>query len=282
MTQISDYEFQTADLLHDPNNVQWSTTQLDNYINRARIQLVRDTGVLRSLQASYITPATEQYTFGQVTGAVISNAGSGYTSPTVSFSGGGGSGVAATLTQSGGLVNSITFTSFGSGYTSAPTATVSDGGPGTGATIAVGILNVNTYDILTINLQWGNQRYQLLWRVWSEFSAIFRGYTETTYTRQPVGWSAYGDTGIFIGPPPDQSYPVEFDSVILPAAISGSTVDPIPVIVQDPIPFYAAYLAKLNSQSYGEAESHKSTYTQKMLECSSIYQRRIPSAYDQN
>lgn len=67
----------------------------------------------------------------------ISAAGSGYSSaPTVSFSGGGGSGVAATATISAGAVIGLTFTNFGSGYTSAPTVSFSGGG-GSGAAAVV-------------------------------------------------------------------------------------------------------------------------------------------------
>ena len=64
----------------------------------------------------------------------LPNGGSGYTSaPTVAFSGGGGSGAAATCTINGsGAVDSITLTNSGSNYTSAPTISFTGGG-GTGA-----------------------------------------------------------------------------------------------------------------------------------------------------
>lgn len=70
---------------------------------------------------------------GGIAGAIITAAGTGYTSaPTVSFSGGGGSGAAATATVSGGVVTALVMTSFGSGYTSAPAISFSGGG-GSGA-----------------------------------------------------------------------------------------------------------------------------------------------------
>ncbi|MDR3638959.1 MAG: proprotein convertase P-domain-containing protein [Isosphaeraceae bacterium] len=66
----------------------------------------------------------------------VTNGGSGYTTaPTVTITGGGGSGAAAYATISGGLVTSITLTSAGSGYTSTPTVTLTGGG-GTGARAA--------------------------------------------------------------------------------------------------------------------------------------------------
>ena len=64
---------------------------------------------------------------------VVTGIGSGYsTAPTVTISGGGGSGATAVANVSSGFVLGITMTATGSGYTSAPT--VSFGGPGTGAT----------------------------------------------------------------------------------------------------------------------------------------------------
>lgn len=70
----------------------------------------------------------------RVTGITVENQGSGYTgAPSVTFSGGGGSGAAATATVEGGLVTGIAVTNPGSGYSSAPTVNLSGGG-GSGAT----------------------------------------------------------------------------------------------------------------------------------------------------
>ncbi|NBV43266.1 hypothetical protein EBR96_10955 [bacterium] len=63
----------------------------------------------------------------------VTNGGSSYSSaPTVNFTGGGGTGAAATATVSGNAVTGITITNKGSGYTSAPTISFSGGG-GSGA-----------------------------------------------------------------------------------------------------------------------------------------------------
>lgn len=276
------YEYQVLDQLHDPNFNRWSQAQIDGYVNEARKQLVMDTGCLRSLQQSYVTPGQEQYTFGQVTGGVILTGGAGYVAPAVGFSGGGGSGVAATVSQSGGAVNAIAFTNFGSGYSSAPAPLVTDGGPGVGATVAVGILNVLTYDVLGVACYQGNQRYSLLWKPFRAFSAWFRPYSAASYQRQPEAWAVYGDNSIFIGPTPDQSYAIEVDSVVLPtpfAVADTTTPDTIPVVAQDPIKFYAAYLAKQNAQSFGEAQTFYDQYLRKLREVTSVYTGRVPDIY---
>lgn len=277
MATIATYEASVADLLHDPNQQIWSLTQLDRYINEARRQLVMDTGCLRSLQTSYCTQGVEQYTFGAVGGAAISGTMAGYlTGDTVSFSGGGGSGVAATLTVSGGAVTAITFTNYGSGYSSAPTASITTAG-GTGAVITAGVINVNTFDIISASVIWGNMKPQMTWKPFSEFSALMRAWT--TWQRMPAMWAVYGETGIYIAPQPDQTYALELDTVILPSDLSGSTVDPVPVMMQDPIKWYAAYLAKQNDQSYGEAETFKSQYDLVMKQRIAAYTRRVPDIY---
>nr|WP_329602666.1 phage tail tube protein [Pseudomonas putida] len=63
----------------------------------------------------------------------LANGGTGYTSaPTVAFSGGGGSGAAATAIVADGKVVAFNITNAGAGYTSKPTISLT-GGAGTGA-----------------------------------------------------------------------------------------------------------------------------------------------------
>ena len=69
--------------------------------------------------------ATTQVVNGFVVGATITDAGYGYVeNPTVTITGGGGTGAKATATQFNGVVTSITITNPGIGYTSAPTITI--------------------------------------------------------------------------------------------------------------------------------------------------------------
>ena len=281
-TTAGTYEFQVQDLLHDPTFARWTQAQLDTYINTARKQLVMDTGCLRTLQTAYLTQGQEAITFGQVTGAVVTAGGLGYTGPSVLFSGGGGSGVAAVLAQSGGAVNAITFSNFGSGYSSAPTSAISDTGAGVGAALSIGVLSALTYDILGVQIIWGTERYTLSWRPWRVFSAWFRPFTAAAYQRQPAAWATYGDNQLYIGPTPDQSYQVEFDTIILPTPFAVgdvTTVDAIPTRNQDPIQFYAAYLAKKNARNFGEAESLLGDYRRKMMEVVGAYTGRVPDVY---
>lgn len=78
---------------------------------------------------------------GTITGITVTAGGSGYNAaPTVSFSGGGGSGATATAYVDSGAVVYVAVTGAGSGYTSAPTVSFTpvSGGSGAAATAAGG------------------------------------------------------------------------------------------------------------------------------------------------
>lgn len=76
---------------------------------------------------------------------VVTAGGSAYTSvPTVTFTGGGGSGAAATAIVSGGIIVYLFITNRGSGYTSAPTVGFTGGG-GSGATATASLLGTEPY-----------------------------------------------------------------------------------------------------------------------------------------
>lgn len=85
---------------------------------------------------------------GSVTALNLASFGSGYTTaPTVTISGGGGSGATANAVVTNGIVTMLNLTNFGSGYTSAPTVTISGGGgSGASASSKLGLLGgaVNT------------------------------------------------------------------------------------------------------------------------------------------
>ena len=87
---------------------------------------------------------------GALAGITVTAGGSGYTSaPTVSITGGGGSGATATAVRASGAVTGVTLTNPGSGYTSAPTIAFSGGGGGSGAT-ATATLATDTDVVVTV------------------------------------------------------------------------------------------------------------------------------------
>ena len=95
-------------------------------LNTADIEVYVD-----SVKQTLGTKATATATIGSgaVTGLTVGVGGTQYTvAPTVTLSGGGGSGATATATISSGAVTSITVTAGGSGYTTSPTVSFSGGG----------------------------------------------------------------------------------------------------------------------------------------------------------
>lgn len=112
-----------------------TATGLVSFSETSAISSTRYLGVCDGTAIYYIRTDDTVVTIqsGQVQTIIITNGGTGYTSaPTVSFSGGGGTGAAATANITAGVVTSITITNRGSNYTSLPTVSFSGGG-GSGA-----------------------------------------------------------------------------------------------------------------------------------------------------
>lgn len=70
---------------------------------------------------------------GQISAVKVTNPGSGYDAVTIGFTGGGGSGAAATGLLQGGKLLAITITNAGTGYTTVPTVTITPTTTGSGA-----------------------------------------------------------------------------------------------------------------------------------------------------
>lgn len=90
-------------------------------------------------------PLTIQNAYRGIRGIAVTAGGSGYTSPpSISISGGGGTGAAATCVINTSTVTAVVITAGGTGYTTPPTVTISGGG-GSGATAysttALGVVN---------------------------------------------------------------------------------------------------------------------------------------------
>ncbi|MBI5383253.1 MAG: tail fiber domain-containing protein [Verrucomicrobia bacterium] len=82
--------------------------------------------LVTSSNANSQATATATVSGGFVTIYIVTFGGSGYvTAPTVTISGGGGSGATATASITGGVVTQITAATPGSGYTGVPTVTIS-------------------------------------------------------------------------------------------------------------------------------------------------------------
>ena len=280
---LQTYVTETQRLLHDASAQYWTVAELTDYINEGREMVVCDTGLNRSLQVIALSTGIEQYTYGPtgggVTGAIVTAGGSGYTSvPTVTLTGGGGTGATAAATVNGGIVSQVYMTAIGTGYTSAPTIGFTGGG-GTAAAATATILNNLTLDILNVTVIWGTQRIVLDYQAWSEFNARMRVWQQIL--SRPAVWSSYGQNSFFLGPIPDQYYTAEIDSIVLPSVLVNLTdVDTINQPYSFPVAFYASYKAKIKEQSYSEAANFLNQYKQRVMDAlRASYTRRIPNSY---
>jgi len=282
MATLNDYLSQVENLLHDVNNVFWTQNQLTTYINEARERTVRDTGCLRNLQT---TTAPLAYNSTALTGV----------SPTIWA---GNTAVTAGQYVFSNIYNYV-YTQSGTSGNSAPiypnganpfppTTPFADGTAMLQYVSNCEVLpfnalpqGINVYDVVNINLYWGNSRIPLRYLPWSNFTAQLRYWQN--YVGRPICFSMYGQQAIYIAPIPDQLYYIEVDTNILPTALSlnnptqtDSIIDPWSTAVQ----YYAAYKAKFYEQSYGEAEIFKQEYNKHILNVlNSTFTRRIPDPY---
>jgi len=283
MATLSSYITECRRLLHDANGNFYSDQELTDYINAGRERTVRDTGCLRSLQITQ-TPANP-------TAPTLSN-------PPIAWVGG------ATATT-GSLVfyNIYTYTVISGGtFSSVPPPYPGNTGsaqsvyppstPFTNGTVTLQYVGpvevipyvslpqgINTLDVINVNIFWGNTRYPLLYKPWTQFNAELRYWQN--YVGQPVCFSIYGQQQIYLSPIPDQIYSLEIDTVVLPTPLTSTTVvDPINDPYTNPVAYYACYKAKFKEQSYGEAEIFTQQYNKQVQAAlSSTFTRRMPNPY---
>lgn len=207
MPTLAQYLTETRRLLHDATGNYWSDSELTDYINDARNQVVGDTGCNRILQATTFLQGQEVYPY------------------------------------------------------------------------SVYPQGASTIDILNVTLLWGNSRIVLGQMSFSEFNPKFRTYQNLQ--SRPVVFAKFGQSSLYIGPIPDQTYQVELDTVCLPAALVNVTdADTLVFPYSSPVAYYAAHKAKYKEQSYVESQTFHQEYVMKCK--AALVQtltRSIPSLY---
>lgn len=187
MATLSTYRTQVRRLLHDANGNFWSDSDLNDYINEARLDLSRDSGCSRRLQNFTLTTGVEHYSYSDLP-----------------------------------FPDSV-------------------------------------IDIWGITVIWGNTRYSMLKMSFTQLNAQLRSYI--SYLSQPVAFANYGETEFYLGPPPDQAYATEVDSIIYIGDLTNDgTTDDIPLVFQTCVKYRAAYLAKLEAQDDKAAEKQLAYY----------------------
>lgn len=297
--QLSDYILQVQQAVHDTSAIDYSTSDLTQFINQARSRTAQDFWCCRNLfrGASLVVGQVgvfdqfgnqigESYPMNNaVAGGVITNGGGTYSAPpSVTFSAPPAGGTQATgvaimsgtaPTQS---VQQIGMTQWGMGYTSAPTITF-----GSGSAAATATWLGNVFDIYTITYLFGVQAPTLGWAPFGAFQAYFRSYR--AQSGAPGVWSGYNDQNrFFIWPGvPDQNYPLELDTFVLPFPLVNVTdVDnQIYGPIQDCVQFYAAHLAIQKTQNFEQASYFLKRYNDRAKEVgASRLAPRRPNIYN--
>lgn len=217
---LQQYIIDTADLLHDTRNAFWSPAQLTRYINLARRQVAALSGCIRILIPG-------QSPFG------------GQAVPGTMIPGGITPGMPQTNTfQTIGGVEKYSY-SFANAYLRS--------------------LNQNLKgiaDVISVSVSWGGTRPSLDWMPWEDLQAYARSFN-ILVTSDPQYWSTYGDGDrgqVWLFPVPVDNLEMEWDCFVIPADIySDSDHEAIPREFSTYVPFYAAHLANLNAQRFGQA-----------------------------
>lgn len=272
-------------LLHDASGKYFTDQQLTGFINSARQRIGLDTGSVRGLFTFYLSEGQEVYPYqGAVAAVTMTNVGSGYTAaPTISFSGGGGTGVTASASIDSGAVSAVTITANGSGFTSAPTITFSGGTAGTDATATASIMNALDINSITVNYQ--NTWQMLGFTNFTLFQARARYYRATTgnpewWTMGPPAGSG-GGNAFYVFYIPNQSYQTDIDAIVLPNELTDDATPEQLIYPQtDIVKYYAAYLAKFDQQMFEESARFLQVYDEMLRRGqANKYQRRIPNPY---
>lgn len=126
---------------------QVTLDDFDRFSESSALSLRSDTATARGLVGQTITYGSR---VSRVTHVSVTNGGTGFaTAPTVVFTGGGGTGAAATAYVDGGVITGVVVTNGGSGYTSSPSVSFTGGG-GTGAA-ASSAFNANIYPVTVVS-----------------------------------------------------------------------------------------------------------------------------------
>jgi hypothetical protein len=261
------YLQQVQRLVGDVSQSIFNIDDLKVYVNLARAQVAAEGQCVR-----WLTPPAAG--IASITPVAF---GSGYTHAAVLIAPPDIPGRTAAATANidlAGAITSYTITNPGSGYLYLPNVTVS--GDGTGAT-AVAALQFSMQAIeeqelyqfsdipvatlypgaksilavLNVAVIWQNIRYVANQLSFSQFQAMVRSYTNPNFLYTPFWFTQYGQGtsgSFYIYPVPDQNYPMELDTLLLPADLNS---DADPEVIPDPwtaaVPFYAAYLALLTT-----------------------------------
>ena len=140
--------------------------------------------------------------------------------------------------------------------------------------------NTSVFDVVGIALIYSGTRIVLDQRSYTELTAGRRPFT--TYRGLPEAFCRYGPASVIFAPSPSIAYSTEWDCCVFsPPMIAASDTDPLPYPWTQPIPYYAAYLAKLNEGQGDEAAEFFRQYREQIDTAMNARVGMLPTAYPQ-
>lgn len=113
--------------------------------------------------------------------------------------------------------------------------------------------NDTVLDIINLWLIYGNVRIPLSESSLGDVTAKVRPLV--SYNNIPAMFCRYGAFKLFIATAPAGSYTADFDVAVLSGTlVNDAGADPLPYPYTEPVPKYAAYLAKQNQARFDEAD----------------------------
>lgn len=149
---------------------------------------------------------------------------------------------------------------------------------GTGLYTLGQIGNGQAFDLYSINLIFGSTRILLQHLPKTELDMKFRPWT--THSSQPWAFARYGPSQVYLAPTPNSAYVTEWDCAVYASPLLNLTdLDPLPYPFTQPVPYYAAYLAKINMQMDDEAQAFLERYEQQLNIATNGRVGRVPNQY---
>lgn len=142
------------------------------------------------------------------------------------------------------------------------------------------LLGVAPLDVLGIVVIWGNTRVQLRQKSYTWLTTF--GQPWTTYTDVPRIMARYGASQIYLAPTPSQALVTEWDTAVLPQPMNDlADADASMFPYSEPVPYYAAKLAKENQQQWDEADRFEKLFLGRIADCPAMgMERLIENMYD--
>lgn len=280
---LTAYISATQLLVHDTAGQRYTTTQLTYYINSARSQLALEAECVRFLYGlDGMFTGTGTFTSGNT---VITGIAS-----TVGLQVGWGlwgNNVAsnATIVSFTGTTITMSAAATGSGTNSFSTqiqTTTNQEIYPLASTVNsnAGILNIIQVKSVAVNFggSQGSNQYMLRQTDFTALQAYYRFYGPNL-VGNPAVWARY-QNNIYLRPIPSQPYPMQWDTVcsVIPL-VDDSTVEAIPYPFTDAVPYYAAYLALMNSQRAADADAMFKVYEKFAQRARTAYQRTYTNVY---